>query len=188
MVKCTSLCASLPSRPLQHKLFAQTVVDHGDCKAGSNIHRLVRVTARNGLVLRDRPLDGSALIILVRHRMADLGCEIGPQYAPEPTGPIQSADRSPAAWMRPLSFQQTQQRRERKAPMIPIRNEAVAGRHSRGRRSVAQFSSPRRIFDKANVRGEENKRKSVRNKTTRNGRHVGLDFRDLLIEGRFTAT
>jgi hypothetical protein len=94
VVKCTSLCVSLRSRPLQHNLFIQNIVDHGatvdhgGCKAGNNIHRLVRVTARNGLVLRDRRLDGSALTIQVRHRMADLGCEIGPQYAPEPTGPF----------------------------------------------------------------------------------------------------
>jgi hypothetical protein len=54
---------------------------------GNDIHRLVRVTAINRPVLRDRRLDCST---------QQPG--FGPQIAPDPKRPIQSADRSPAMW------------------------------------------------------------------------------------------
>jgi hypothetical protein len=46
------------------------------------------MTARDRLVLRDRRLDGSTLTTQVRHRVADLGSEIGPQNAPGRSGPF----------------------------------------------------------------------------------------------------
>ena len=48
-----------------------------------DIHRLVRVTALVGSVYKDRKVDSSTLMI-------------EPQLAPDPEGPIQSADRSTA--------------------------------------------------------------------------------------------
>src|ERR1700721_3736136 len=78
---------------------------------GNNIHRLVRVTAINRPILGDRRLDSSTPTTRVHHRGDGPGLEIGPQLAPDPKWPIQSADRSPAMWVAPI---QTRERSSRK--------------------------------------------------------------------------
>jgi hypothetical protein len=52
------------------------------------IHRLVRVTANNRPILRDRPLDCSTPTTQIHHRGDGSGLEIGPQIAPGPSGPF----------------------------------------------------------------------------------------------------
>src|SRR5450631_3574087 len=83
---------------------------------GNDIHRLVRVTANNRPVLGDRSLDCSTLTTRARHRRDGPGLEIGPQIAPGPKRPIQSADRSPAMWVAPIPTRE----RSSKVRMKPI--------------------------------------------------------------------
>jgi hypothetical protein len=61
-----------------------------------DIHRLVRVTALVGSVYKDRKTDSSTQQSQVRHGGDEPGLTIEPQIAPDPEGPIQSADRSTA--------------------------------------------------------------------------------------------
>ena len=91
-------------------------------KAGSNVHRLVRVTARDRLVLKDRRLDGSTLTTQVHHSVMDLGSEIGPQYAPDHNGPFRvRIEGRQRGCDHPVLADFS--RRERK-DVFPIRNEA----------------------------------------------------------------
>ena len=61
-----------------------------------DLHRLVRVTALVGSVYKDRKVDSSTQQAQVRHGGDEPGLMIEPQLAPDPEGPIQSADRSTA--------------------------------------------------------------------------------------------
>ena len=61
-----------------------------------DIHRLVRVTAKRYSVYKDRRTDSSTQQSQVRHGGDEPGLMIEPQLAPDPEGPIQSADRSTA--------------------------------------------------------------------------------------------
>ena len=65
-------------------------------------HRLVRVTALNAMILQRSPPRWQHPATQVRHRGDGPGLEIGPQLAPGPVRPIESADRSTAKeWMAP---------------------------------------------------------------------------------------
>src|ERR1017187_8181428 len=88
---------------------------------GNDIHRLVRMTAPGRLILRDRRLDCSTPTTRARHRRDGPGLEIGPQLAPDPERPIQSADRSPAMW---VAAMQTRERssQKRMKPRTVLRN------------------------------------------------------------------
>jgi hypothetical protein len=68
-------------------------------------HRLVRVIAKNRPILGDRSIDCSTPTTRVHHHGDGPGLEIGPQIAPGPKRPIQSADRSPAMWVAPIQPQ-----------------------------------------------------------------------------------
>src|SRR5258708_541579 len=86
---------------------------------GIDIHRLVRVIAKNRPILRDRSIDSSTPTTRVHHHGDGPGLEIGPQIAPDPSGPIQSADRSPAMWVTPTRTRERSSQERMKPSTVP---------------------------------------------------------------------
>ena len=84
----------------QHELIARRPASRSF--VSKDIHRLVRVTALNAMILQRSPRRWQHPATQVRHRGDGPGLEIGPQHAPGPLRPIESADRSTAKeWVAP---------------------------------------------------------------------------------------
>src|SRR5258708_13091588 len=86
---------------------------------GIDIHRLVRVIAKNRPILGDRSIDSSTPTTRVHDHGDGPGLEIGPQIAPDPKRPIQSADRSPATWVAPIPTRERSSQNPIKPPSAP---------------------------------------------------------------------